>query len=365
MSRPVSSFEANLPGYGALRETSGHDLRFDASAYQLADKFNPKNPPGQYLKNPAYDQYMRIHKVLVGESGAKRLLEIADSLSTESLPTYLDAAGSAYMEAAIALQQESTVGRIELADLAEGCWQRSLLLGQKLVDDLELRGLYEDSDQFRTATALAFSPLQKSLIVGNVTSTIRQRTFADMLAIAETSAVQLDLAWRQKHREAMDDHVGFLHESNVLLGLLHLDDPRYVPSPSFNRSDNGVYHRKQSHDIVIFNQHWGKIKKIIPVEVKGKASKSDRARYQALLVRDKMHMIASHGFNPVDTLRSFSNIHSDTASQEDHNTVSFATENLLELLRMYQKSGGKNLVNTSSPTTFHDSRLVQHLYTGN
>lgn len=352
-----------LVGYAALREAPSV-AEFDERAYQLASRFDTKNPPSLYLENPSYDSYMRMHKVLVGETGACRLLDIADKLAAESLPKYLEAAGSAYMEAALALSTQPTAARIELADLAEATWQRALRHSQQLIDDPELAQLYEDSDQFRTATSLAFAPLHKSIIVGDVTAAARQQVFTDLLAISQTSAVQLELASRQQDHEAVADHVGFLHESNVLLGLLYHDDPKYVPSPSFDRADHGVYHRRQTHDIVIFNQHWGNIKKITPLEVKARTSPSDHRRYYALLVRGKMHIIANHGYNPLDTLTAFANIHSGGGSDKDYRAVSYATENLRNLLRMYKRSGRRNMINTSSPTVFHDSRYVRPLYVG-
>ena len=363
MKETVNSPEIGLPGYDTLRQLDT-DIQLDESIYDMADTYQVEGMVRSYLKNPAYDQYMRMHKVLVGESGAGQLLTLADKLVQESLPKYLDAAGWAYMEAGLALHDQPTSQRIEMATLAEDCWQRSLLTSRHMVGDEVAEVLYEDADQFRTAINLAFSPILKSMMAGNVTESTRRRAFADTLAIAQTSNLQFRLAKEIGSTDAMTDYIGFMHECNVLLALLRLDNPSYVPCPSFDRSDSGLYNPNQSHDIIIFNQHWGKIKKVIPVEVKSKASKAHRDRYRALLVRGKMHMIIGSGCDPAETLQAFASIYDGSDKPADRRIVTYASDNIRELLRLYQKGQRNGDIKTSSSTTFHDKRYVEHMYKG-
>ena len=362
MSNPESLYRPSLTGYTILRETPRDDITLGDQVYEQADHYTERGSYRSYLELPAYDKYLSIHKVLVGESGAKELLALADDMSQSALPKHLDAAGSAYCEAALALHGETATNRIALAEQAVQCWERSLLTSQVIAENESVDILYGDSDQFRTALNIAYAPLLISMMLGNVTRETMKRTTADTLAIAQTSAVQKNLARQRNSRLAADDHVGLLHECNALLTLLHFKDPKYVPAPSFERADNGIYHRRQSHDIMIFHQHYGDIKKIVPIEVKATASKSDRARYKALLVRGKMHLISNHGFDPVETLDAFTNTFHGTATQKDAQLTDFASANMKELLRLYKRGKTNTAIKTTSPTKFHDPTYVADRY---
>lgn len=367
MSSAVDRPKIDLPGYSALREADHGQIHPNKTAYELADKVRTGGRfklQEAYLAEPYYNQYMQIHKVLVGQAGAYRLLAIADKLSSYDLPEYLSSAGSAYLEAALALKDESAAGRMELVSLAESSWQKSLAVGDGLLNDPLTEALISDSDQYRTALNLAFLPITKSIVVGDVNKTARSNVFADTLAIAQSSSAQMLLARKAGREDVVSDYVGLLHECNTLLTLLHIDDPRYAPVPSFQRAGNGQYNREQTHDISIINQHWGVIKKIIPVEVKSRVSKHDVARYKALLVRGRMHLIASNSRNPVETLDSFGRLYEGAASDDDIRKVDYATDNLLDLLRLYQRGNSKRQLATSSPTRFHDAKYVSHRYKG-
>ena len=81
--------------------------------YRSMKRYLKEGAHRKYLENDSYDEYLRIHKVVVGESGASRLQGLASELETEELPTYLEAAGWAYAEAGLASHQLSTVERIK------------------------------------------------------------------------------------------------------------------------------------------------------------------------------------------------------------------------------------------------------------
>lgn len=364
MGYPAAAREARTLGYDALRSCATENTELDSSVYEMASGYNGEFSHRRYLDHPAYDHYMRIHKVLVGESGGRELLQLGDILSQENLPKYLDAAGSAYAEAALVLKNETAISRVGVMSLAEACWERSIRTSQRLAEDEAARALFEDSDQYRAALNIAYAPLMKALIVGNVTEATRARALESTLAIAQASAVQSHLAKKEEALDAANDHVGFLHECNTLLTLLHLDDPRYVPLPSFERADNGYYNSDQTHDLLILNQHFGTIKKAIPVEVKAKTSAKDRARYKSLLIRGKMHLLVDAGNDPTDTLNAFTRLHRDEATLRDHRVIDHATGNVLNLLRLYQKGQGNKLFKTKSATTFHEPTFVSSMYKG-
>lgn len=362
MRRSAVAFESTLPGYDARHAAATYDQSDELVIPWDSDRYTQLTQHQAYLDNPVYDKYLRMHKVFVGTSGAHELLAIADELEHEELPRYLDAAGWAYAEAGLALGDESAVSRVRLIKEAELCWQRSLQASQRLLENDAARYLIEDSDQLRTALNIAHAPLMKSIVVGNVTDAVRERSFADTLAIGQASAVQMDLALRQGEMVAAMDHAGFIHEANALLTLHYLNNPRYVPLPSTARADTGYYHQEQTHDIAIINQHWGAVKKVIPLEIKAAASARDRQRYKALLVRGKMHLSIEGRYDPRCTLDAFAATYDHVDDMNDQRTVEHATSTMRHLLKLYQQGSGSAVPNTTSRTRFHDNQFVAPYY---
>lgn len=338
MERRYVSSTTELSGYDTLTSRKSHE------SDQLI--FKP---------NQAYDSYLKIHKVLVGNKGGEYLEELGEVLEHEYMPQYLDAAGWAFAESSLARESLSTVSRVNLLIRAESCWRRALE-AQESVNKV----IYEDTSQYRLALNLAFAPLMKSIVAGNITASIREKTFCDVLALAQLSSVQRDLARQSGNIEAIGDHIGFGHECNALLTLLYLDDPRYVPLPSPTRSGTGYDYPDQTHDMIVINQHWGKVLKVIPVEIKAKASLSDIKRYKALIVRGKMHLSVTGKYTPEYTLDAFERCYESKGSSEDHAIVDHATTTLCDLLRSYQK--GLILEAKDTKTKFHHKSEVSKAY---
>jgi hypothetical protein len=190
-----------------------------------------------------------------------------------------------------------------------------------------------------------------------VTDATREQVFADVLALAQLAGIQRKLAYLSGSLDAVGNLLGFEHECNAHLTLLHIDDPRYVPLPSSARGGSGTTYPEQTHDIVVINQHWGKIRKVIPLEIKSKASLGDIKRYDALVVRGKMHLSVTGRYSPEFTRDSFAAYYSDIATRQDNHTVYRVTSTMKELLRLYQQ--GTILNKHDSPTSYHDFSVLQ------
>lgn len=292
--------------------------------------------PG-FAPNPEYAAYMNMHKVFVGRSGGRELIRIARNLEQEWLPDYLNAGGWASAEAGLVCDDLYAKERIQLLNTAENCWQRALTHQQILDNDPTKEFMSDHTDQYRLALNLAFTPIMKAIITGNVTRKVREKTFADTLAIAQLSTVQLALADKQDDTEAVGDHLGFGHECNALLALLYLNDPNYVPLPSTYRAGSGYEYRSQTHDITVINQHWGEIHRVIPAEVKAAASYRDKQRYKALIIRGKMHLAVPGKHSPSETTDAFGRCFEGTGSASDHDIVHRTTTTIKELFMLYQK----------------------------
>ncbi|MGV9001735.1 MAG: hypothetical protein ACOH18_02150 [Candidatus Saccharimonadaceae bacterium] len=314
-----------------------------------------------YLENDAYNRYVHIHKVLVGEGGAQELRLIAEELETQELPTYLDAAGWAYAESGLASRSHSTVERVALVRKAEEIWARCLINTINIGENLGDEHRFGENEGHRAALNLAYAPLIKSIIVGNVRPNIVQQTFLDTAEVAHNSKLSLDRAYKEGDKNAGAFHRGFLFEASALMALLYLDDLRYIPLPATARGDSGYYHREQTHDISIINQHWGDIKKVIPVEIKSKASLRDKRRYNALVIQGKLRLSVG-SIDPRDTTEAFYDLLHAQATIEQFVAIEQLSTQLREMLRLYQRGINADGLAMNSLTRFYDSKKVAQIY---
>src|SRR5919202_2234845 len=308
----------------------------------------------------AFDEYLSMPKGLTDEEGGGRLELLAQELKNEWMPGYLDVAGWASAEAALTLHSKDTVARIELLDQAIDCWQRAIISQEHINHDPAHEWLREDGDSYRLALNIAFAPLMKALVVGNVTPATIERVFADTMAIPQAASIQRSLAYTAGDTTAACDLLGFGHECNALLTLLYMNDPRHVPLPSSARAGSGYDYPEDTHDIVVINQHWGDILKVVPVEVKSKASQRDLKRYKALIIRGKMHLSLTGKYSPEHTLEAFRQLYEGQPTPLAQQTVHYATSTMRELLQLYQKGDRIPLEDMEVKThiRFHNRNVV-------
>lgn len=340
--------ETLLNGYDSLRSSS------HSPVHPARKSFTP---------NPAYDEYFKMHKVFVGESGGAQLEAIGDRLKDEWLPRYLDAAGWAYAESALTQSSRPTIDRTHLLQEATYCWEKALASQQEFDEGDHHDWLSDHVDSFRFALNLAYAPLMHSIVAGDVTESTRERSFADTLAIAQLSVIQGDLAAHAGDIGGVADHRGFQYECNALLSLLYLNNPNYVPLPSSARAGSGYDYRDQTHDISVIHQRWGKVHRITPIEIKSSASLRDRQRYKALIVRGKMHLSVEGKHDPRETLNAFTAIYEGAASPDAHRIVNHASTTTQDLLVLYQRGDEiDDFKKIHSQTTFHETTHVTKKY---
>lgn len=306
-----------------------------------------------FAPDPAYRAYNKIHKVFVGESGASQLIDIHEALKHSSVPEVLNASAWAAAEASLVKQSMNATDRLALLGAAEECWTKALLQQETINHSPEQAWLREDVASYRLALNIAFLPLMKAIVAGNITSGIRASVFTDTLAIAQSASLQRKLSFDEGDIETGSGYLGFEHECNAHLSLLHMDDPRYVPLPSTARAGSGHDYPDQTHDIMVINQHWGTILKVTPVEIKSHASLRDLKRYRALIVRGKMHLSVNGAHSPEFTQHAFTDVYEGDPSSQSIDTVAQVTQTVRELLQMYQQ-GDRELENNTT-TRFHST----------
>lgn len=368
MERSEIRHEANLPGYDALRwarHLSSHTDVDTIIAPDQALRYEGHLTHRIYLENLIFDAYNKLPKVFDKGENASVLSDYAEQLSQESLPRFLDAAGWAYAESALTSVDSSTLDRMKMINAAENTWQRGLGNHLALEQSEHFERFKDDSFPFRTALNLAFIPLMRAIVLGNVSDQVREQTFADTLSIGQIVAVQRNLAIRDNDHFASQDFVGLQHEINALLSMLYINDPRYIPLPSSSKADSGYYHPDQTHDLIVINQHWGKIKKVIPVEIKAHADLSRRKRFKALLIRGKMHLMPDGERDPYQTLQAFADVFDHSTDINSQKVVEDVSMTVQTLLRLYQQGVTTDLIALSgieTVTKFHDSAHVTAQY---
>lgn len=313
----------------------------------------------QFSPHPDYSDYLKIHKVLVGEVTAKRLEAIHHTLQSETLPRYLSVAGWAATEAALAQPNASASYRNKLLEGAHDCWQRALE-HQLLWNEQGNSYLAEHSAPYRYALDLAHLPLLQALVSGDITKQVRTDVTRDVLNIAEANAVQMRLAMDTGDRTAISDHIGVGHECNAMLAFHSLDSSSLIVVPSSARADSGHHHPHQTHDLLAIQQKWGAIQDMTPIEIKASASQHDRKRYKALLVRGKMHLAVVGKYSPDHTLRAFSSFFNNTQTTEEKYITDHTRQTVLDLYWLYKKGDKlQGFASDDSSCQYRDATTVQ------
>ena len=328
------------------------------SAEVYADPSAAASEVALFSPHPSYEQYLKIHKVLVGPRTAVTLEKIHEDLSSESLPRYLSAAGWAAAEAALAQDTVPTKHRLRLLDAAVDCWDRAAR-NQMFLNQSEKVHLAEYSAPYRAALDIATEPLLRGIVLGNVTGKVLDDVFEDCLAIANANAAEYTDALANGDHERIAEHSGFVYECNALLALNRLKMKTWFAVPAFARSDSGHHHPEQTHDLSVIRQKWGVIKGITPVEIKAAANARAKRRYKALLVRGKMHLSTPGKYPPTETLGAINAVHLGNASRDQMKLAEQASVTLIDMLRDYRAGevlGG--IATERSVTAFRSNALV-------
>lgn len=337
-----------------------------ASGYEkLMQPLDPAaNPQTSFSPNPNYERYLRMHKVFVGAKGASQLEDIYGSLSRESTPRYVATAGWAAVEAALVQEDKPTSERLALLRGGAECWEQALRTQQQF-NNLGANHLTEFAFPYRLALDLAVMPLFEDIVNGNVRPETTQRVFDDCLNIAQANIVQIRLAKKAGDIEGLSEHLGFAYECNAVLAFNQLQSQTWFAIPSMTRSDTGYHHRSQTHDLLVVHQKWGELKSMVPVEIKATVGRRECERYQALLVRGKMHLAVEGMYRPEQTLEAITACHEGRPSKKDTEIAANVSNRFSDMVRDYYAGEVLgSLATTRSSTSFRDNSLVAARHPG-
>lgn len=351
-----------FPGSDAL-QSAPYFTATDSISLRTIAKFNRPGGYYRYLNNQDYREYMELDKTLSHTVSHETLLEYGEKLEGQSFPEYLRAAGSAFVEASLLAQDETAVHRMDMAVRGERIWQRQLV--NELHIERSINFAEDDRNEYgghRTAVSLATMPLVKSIIVGNVSPEVMDNVLVDLSRIADMVKVEYDAAVEADDWSMSAQHKGLLFEMIALMSALYIKDPRYIPLPSTARGGSGLYDAKQTHDIMIFNQHWGDIRKVIPVEIKSRLTKRAKRRYRALTVPGGLQLSVQED-DPSGTVGVFSRVVNGEADTAEELAVEKIAIQFREALRLYQQ-GVVHFedIATSGLMRFHSNEAVVKQY---
>lgn len=306
--------------------------------------------------NRAYDTYHSLPKAFGEVADNQLLVELGENMQDEQLPNYLDAAAWSFAEAGM-MSDESAAERMRMLEKAEDCWIKALREQERINQTDRMDWLREDTASYRIALNLACLPVMKAVVAGNVTPLTRSRTIDDILSIAQTSALQTRLAAKANDINSLGEHIGFQYECNAILSVMMLDGYNRIALPSSARAGAGYDYPEHTHDVMVVLHHWGDIRRITPVEVKSASTQRDLKRYQALIVRGKMHLSVPGKFPPEHTTNAFANIHHGVGTGADQEITKHAAETMRDLLFHYHQGGS---LAKAGKMTFRDrSKLAE------
>lgn len=304
-----------------------------------------------------YEDYLKMHKVIVGHEGADKLLDVYEALEQHDTPRTLSVAGWAAVEAALIRTDLSKDERLDLLVKGSDCWRRAIDR-QRSFNAGEADCLIEDSYPYRMALDLACLPLFEGVINGTVLPETRREVFRDCLKIAEHSDMLLQLARQEGNTDAIADFAGLGYEVNGLLAFNMRCASGWFITPSWARSDTGYYHEQQTHDLLVFHHRNGRILNLTPVEIKSKTSQRDKARYESLLVRGKMHLSVPGLYTSNYTLAAIQAVYEKRGSKLDHQIVKAVSDRFVTMVRDYCAGDPVGHIVTRSVTRFRDKQQV-------
>lgn len=235
---------------------------------------------------PRYDKfgrerYMLIHKRPVGPKTAERLFSLYEELTKTQEPRTQYMAGWTALEASMVGTHLSGDERARLVDAAQESWEFALQLQREYSAESAWRKNTAPSTigEYRIATALMSTDVFRELPYGKPslqTIADMHHKMVDLLALNDQDMRTARL-YGNEGRAA--NHKGLAFELMTMCALNRMYSSKLIATPSFARSDSGLYYPEQTHDVQCVYLKWGEVAEVIPSEVKSRLSGKFLARY--------------------------------------------------------------------------------------
>jgi hypothetical protein len=249
------------------------------------------------------DRYFSMPKHFVGPETADELFSIYERLVNDPMPgaSYFLIGGSAAAESGLVGTHLSNEERHRRIQCAHRAWEYA--------QELSIRNRYEkyESGEWTKSKLMMFSDrVEAQLIYTNlfhdlVNGNVRPETIAS----THVRLVRLGIKNLQMHQEAVQlgdagaesGRRGLAGEIATPASITRLQSPSFFAIPGVIRSDDGTYHRQDTHDVLLVQQKWGIIRSAVPIEVKAtgrgnisRMRKNRSTRYQSAMVKGTIHL---------------------------------------------------------------------------
>lgn len=312
------------------------------------------NRHSAFLHHPRYNEYQRMPKMFAGEDDVSKLEYLGNNLMSEVDPVFLNAAGSAFLEASIAGESLDVSTRLALFGKAQLAWQFALS-NEEIASSITSE-MSSCVDVHRVAVNLACLPMTKGLILGDIKDESMQESIESLIRIADVCELERSLASKEYDYDSVGHYIGLEHEINAILAFIYRKNPRYIAIPSSERAGTGYIYPEQTHDLTVISQHFGDIRSIMPVEVKARAGSREKRRYKALIVRGKMHLSSPGYHMPEYAKNAIKRYVRGEPTQEDIDFLGSMDATIKMLTSEYKSSGAyKPLKKEGSKMTYYSA----------
>lgn len=293
-------------------------------------------PQKNFSPHGELTRYITMPKHFVGPEAADDLFSIYETLREEKpYPYYLYVAGSAAAESGLTathLSPEERHYRIQCADEA---WQQSqeLWIEKHMDDNWTATKLFTFPD--RVQTHRIYNNLLHDMVNGNVRPETIDTTHERLVRLAVNNLRLYQQGWDNKDPGAISYRRGLAYELSTAASITRLRCPSFFAMPAVARSDDGTYHRKDTHDIQLIQQSWGTIRSSLPIEVKPSGNYS-LSRYNCAVVRGKVHLKLPSAESPLQLSRFLYREFRGEASDAEIAELNEVTSRILTQVQKHQ-----------------------------
>jgi hypothetical protein len=292
-------------------------------------------------RHPAYVEYERMHKRLVGPGTVGKLMRIHSELVDAPLHTdNLSIAGWAAAEAALVASNHPQEERLDFLESAADAWDAAIEHRRDQKEYAAENETYEDTELSRLELAKLCVPLIEGMIRGDVTKEVRERLYDGLMMLAAKNSLGLVAMERRGDDPSM--LIGLGHELNAMLAVNRLLSPTLIAMPALARGDSGHFHPEQTHDIDLLHLQWGKIHDVTTLESKARPRAQHYKRYEAAIVNGRIHLFSKNGNSPVDTAVLFLKEQNEAATPDEIEELEGMTDVIVHLAR-HQMAGSPDI----------------------
>lgn len=224
---------------------------------------------------------MLIHKRPVGPKTAERLFSLYEELTKTQEPRTQYMAGWTALEASMVGTHLSQEARANLVDAAQESWEFALELQREYSAESAWRKntIPSTIGEYRIATALMSVNVFRELPYGKPSLQTIANMHHDMVNLLVLNDVEMRTARLNGNEGRAANHKGLAFELITMCALNRMYSSKLIATPSFARSDSGLYYPEQTHDVQCIYLKWGEVAEVVPSEVKSRLNGKFLARY--------------------------------------------------------------------------------------